>query len=276
MVLPIELSRITISSRSAVALDVRGTLIDPVEDEPISATIADSICRILRNECPVGIVTATSLRSLESLVLVPILRRALQPADFLRFILYVDSSTAAYSITASGSIVPLLDFEFLVFTSDELRIVKESIKAATSEFRVRDATDKIKAGQVNFYCGGEWSFRRAIADYLNQIYRERGSHRLIAMVPTAKATIDIALCTKRRGIQDLIFRTSVKPCDLLIVGDSFQRGGADLDMVSGAPGCLSIQVGPRRPDDQVTTYYEGEIGFKNVELLLSHLASQGV
>ena len=59
--------------------------------------------------------------------------------------------------------------------------------------------------------------------------------------------IDIALCRKDWGIEDFLRRFSVQAEKLLVVGDSMQTGGPELDMVEAAPGSMGVQVGVYQP-----------------------------
>jgi hypothetical protein len=230
----------------AVVLDVRGTLIDPVLDTPVSNNLIRSVLHLLRGHCAVSVNTATSIRSLQTLLLAPLCSEITDTACLSGASLYVDSSTAAYYLSEGGAALPLPGFEFLRFTESELDGICKAMSQVISEFGL-DAVHKVKAGQVNFYCGGSWLKRRSIADYLNRCFRDSGMQRVVAMVPTAKETIDIAVSKKDRGIRDLIEHLGIPYSAMVVIGDSMQQGAPDLDMALSAPGCLAIQVGPVQP-----------------------------
>ena len=227
-------------STKGLILDVRGTLVDPVEDAPMSAELSALLCRVLKSGVVVALNTATSITSLQTLVLQPLLDVVDCDLSTVEqnLVTYVDSSTAAY-VLAAGRIQALPDFEFLHFSETELATSLSVIDQANRKFSLGDPPQKVKNGQVNFYCGGSWDRRLAISRFLNQ----RLPRRVRAMVPTAKETIDIAVSDKKRGVQDLIRRFHLSGQDLVAVGDSMQEGAPDLDMVRAAMGVLGVQVG---------------------------------
>ena len=84
----------------AVVLDVRGTIIHPSLDEPLSSESAHLILRLLDSQVVVALNTATSIQSLKSLVIAPLLSARPESAVQLdNYLMYVDSSTAAYKLT---------------------------------------------------------------------------------------------------------------------------------------------------------------------------------
>jgi len=197
--------------------------------------------------------TATSIRSLERLVIEPIIRHqnTLTEAWASNFVMYVDSSSAAYRILPGGSVAELDHYPFLAFTDAELESVLHSLPIAVGEFCLADATHKVKAGQVNFYCGGSWARRVQIATRLTSLIRSSGHSRVVAMVPSAKETIDIAVCRKDRGARDWLKRLNLNPVTVAVIGDSLQEGAPDLDMLLTAPGSLGVQVGSQVPPSNV-------------------------
>jgi hypothetical protein len=242
----------------AVVLDVRGTLIHPVLDEPVSSQLIALLHQLLRANVIVAVNTATSIQSLQGLLLAPLHSGVTDVSVLAKLVLYVDSSTAAYRINATGDSVPLSGFKPLHFSDAELGGICEAMAQAVTEFNLRGVTRKIKAGQVNFYCGGTWSQRSSIAQSLDRRFVDGRLDRVVAMVPTAKETIDIAICKKDRGIQDLLERFSLAAADLIIIGDSMQESAPDLDMARSAPDCIAIQVGQVTPADGILHLLEME------------------
>lgn len=59
----------SLSNSKVLAVDVRGTLIDPYEDIVMDQKIAASLWQFMRAGGLVGVITATSLKSLELLVI---------------------------------------------------------------------------------------------------------------------------------------------------------------------------------------------------------------
>jgi hypothetical protein len=236
----------------SIVLDVRGTIIHPFLDDPLSAENCSLIERLLESEVIVALNTATSIKSLEALVLGPLLAPGFQFDNRLdRFVMYVDSSSQAYRVDRDGNVVPLNDFAFYSFNDVELDSVLHCVEVSKARFRRTNATHKVKPGQVNFYCGGAWEDRLKIAEFINQTLHDTGHHRVSAMVPSAKETIDIAVCRKTRGMEDLIQRYQLNSAEILVIGDSLQEGGADLDMLTAAPQAIAVQVGEHEPAAQV-------------------------
>jgi hypothetical protein len=232
----------------AVVLDVRGTIIHPSLDEPLSRVSCNLIGRLLESEVIVALNTATSINSLKVLVIGPLLSVRFNSGNRLdRFVMYVDSSSQAYKLDRDGNVLPLDNFPFYSFDEAELDSVLECIEASKVRFRRINATHKIKPGQVNFYCGGAWEDRLTMARFMNQTFRAKGHQRVTAMVPSAKETIDVAVCQKARGMADLMQRHQLNKAEILIIGDSFQEGGSDLDMLADAPDAVAVQVGEHQP-----------------------------
>ena len=232
----------------SLVLDVRGTIIHPVLDVPLSTENCRLVKRLLDSEVVIALNTATSIKSLEVLVLGPLLSILPEYENNLeRFIMYVDSSTQAYKVNYTRKIVPLHDFAFHSFEEAELNSVLQCIETSKARFNRSEATHKVKPGQVNFYCGGAWEDRLNIARYMNETFRGEGYQRLTAMVPSAKETIDVAVCLKARGIHDLTQRYALEEAEILIIGDSFQEGGSDLDMLNAKPDAVAVQVGEHEP-----------------------------
>lgn len=236
---------------SVVLLDVRGTVIDPVHDEPMNAALAQAIAFLGKAGCIISIITATSILSLQKLFLAPLLRECALKSVSDWLVLYVDSATAAYSISSHGEPVPLNGFEVLCFTSMELELINRALKVAGLAFPQLKPITKIKAGQVNFYCGGTWPQRRLVADFLNAEFRLSGLDRVLAMVPTAKETIDVAVSQKSRGAQDTLMRFGSPPQRMIVIGDSMQEGGPDLQMYRALPGSRGVQVGEQSAANDV-------------------------
>lgn len=230
-------------------MDVRGTLIHPTLDEPLSQDLVETILGLLASGIIIALNTATSIQSLQNLIISPLLYEGQQGFTNSqgKFILYVDSSTKAYSLNSKGEVVALNSFPFLEFTEQELEVVLQSIELASEEYGLGSQEQKLKPGQVNFYCGGSWIERMKIASFMNSVIHGAGFLRVFAVVPSAKETIDIAVCRKDRGVRDLIDRFSIQPEELMIIGDSLQEGGPDYDMVLAAPGSLGVQVGEHVP-----------------------------
>jgi len=190
-----------LESRSidALVLDVRGTLIHPSLDEPLGADLSKVLISILDSDTPIALVTAASLQTLEQLVINQLSAMARGNYRVMtNLILYVDSATAAYTFSENGQITPLRNYSIRIFEEDELQAVLNSLTLASSIFGIASATHKIKPGQVNFYCGGSLEERMEIASFINLQLSKSGYLRPTAEVPTAKATIDVALSNKAK------------------------------------------------------------------------------
>ena len=255
----------------AVVLDVRGTIIHPFLDEPLSKESCNLIGRLLESEVIVALNTATSIKSLKVLVIGPLLSTESNSENRLdRLVMYVDSSSQAYKLDQDGNVLPLDNFAFYSFNEAELDSVLQCIEACKVRFRRINAIHKIKPGQVNFYCGGAWEDRLKMAQFMNQTFRAQAYQRITAMVPSAKETIDVAVCIKARGMHDLTQRYQLNKAEILIVGDSFQEGGSDLDMLEAAPDAVAVQVGEHHPAE-VVHHVKLQMGPEATENILSEV-----
>jgi hypothetical protein len=245
-----RLSTFTLSNSrerpGGLMIDVRGTIIDPLEDTPITQSLANSLASLLAVGFPVALNTATSLQSMQQLVLDPIRRRPQTTGARQRLVLYVDSGTSGHLLEPHGTVAPLPDFDDLAFTEIERKTILSVVDRATAERPQFVNHTKVKPGQVNFYSGGSWAERRVLADVLQAEFDRSGLSRVNVMVPTAKATIDIALCDKSRGTLDFERRHDIDGA-LIIIGDSLQERAPDLRMIESATHPVGIQVGPMAP-----------------------------
>lgn len=234
------------SRMGGLMLDVRGTIVDPVDDAPISQGIAESLFTFLTIGFPVALNTATSLQSLQQLVLGSLQRRTPTAMWRLPLHLYVDSGTLGYLFGSDGALIPIPDFDDITMTDIERTTVLSVVADTTAAMRNFSHKTKVKPGQVNFYCGGSWAERRGLADVLTIEFEKLGLSHFNVMVPTAKATIDIALCDKSRGTVDFERRQNING-SLVVIGDSLQERAPDRQMVESATHPLAIQVGPVAP-----------------------------
>lgn len=239
---------------NVIAVDVRGTLIDPYEDLVMGLEISNCLWKFVNGGGFVGVITATSLKSLQTLM-IPQLLTSLSILKFnsdllAQFVFYVDSGTAAYRLNTNGNPIAVENYPFISFNENQVNLIIESIKLACRDFPWAEAVWKIKAGQVNYYCGGSWNQRIALAKFLKTSFLT-DAEELFVMVPSAKDTIDIALRDKSYPTQDLLSRSASKSNSLLILGDSLQMEGADLDMLLVAKQAQAVQVGAFKPVPQV-------------------------
>ena len=245
----------SLATHKVLAVDVRGTLIDPHEDKIMNPELATSLWRFVRVGGVVGIVTATSLKSLEMLVipqLISSLKNVNDNSHLLsRFFLYVDSGTAAYMLGIQGRPIELSDYQFVSFSHTQVNQVIEMIKLSCRTFPWSRAVWKIKPGQINYYCGGTFEERIELAEFLRVRLATHAEDEIFVMVPSVKSTIDIALRNKSYATRDLLSRSKGDLRSLIILGDSLQAGGADYDMWSVAPTAVAIQVGPHKPSLEV-------------------------
>ena len=261
----------------AILVDIRGTIIHPSLDEPLSPKLVQITHALAKAGVKIGVDTATSIQSMKNLILEPLLTYPNSTVDDIEsnFVMYVDSSTAAYSLK-NKDIIPLNEYEFLSFEEDELASVLKNIEQAIAQYELSNATYKVKAGQINFYCGGTWEERMIISDSLNKTLHKKGYKRIAAMVPSAKETIDIAICKKDRGAEDFIRRFQLAPQNILIIGDSLQDGAPDLDMVKAAPGSIGIQVGPYIPHSKIYHLSHNDATMAAYEILKHVLEHKGI
>ncbi|HVT13115.1 MAG TPA: hypothetical protein VHE55_12700 [Fimbriimonadaceae bacterium] len=248
------------TTTKALALDVRGTLIDPVHDIPMSPDLASSLVRLSCDGIKIGIVTATSLASLQTLIVPCLVTASIQlqaPHEWSNpFLVYVDSGTAAYSLDADGTPRKMAEYEFQSFKDEEVHAILKVLDSVCSRLRWPKPLWKVKPGQINFYCGSDWATRHKLAHVIKSAFSAIALHHVQVMVPTAKETIDIALSNKARPMLDLLHRCEIPPVALVTVGDSMQPGGADLDMFDAALGCVGVQVGEIQPGSDVA-FMEG-------------------
>jgi hypothetical protein len=231
----------------ALALDVRGTMVHPYEDEPISGALALVLEAACARGLQIGLITATSLKSLDTLVFRRFIGSSTKVME--RLVAYTDTGTLAYRFDAEGNQRPLEDYRTLAFDDEGRAAVLSVIDIATERFGLHGSTLKVKPGQVNFYCGGSWARRREVASHLEALLHRSGHGNVAVMVPSAKDTIDIALCDKARPMADFLRRYALREDAVLIVGDSLQEGAADVQMLQAAPGALAWHVGEMPPVD---------------------------
>lgn len=134
-----------------------------------------------------------------------------------RLILYVDRSTAAYTLEAEGKPVPLSGYQFLYFSERQVNEVLEGIRLSCRAFRWSRPVWKVKPGQINYYCGGTFEERMQLAEFL-KAYLVRTDGEIFVMVPSAKSTIDIALRNKSYATRDLLSRSDHGPESLVNIG----------------------------------------------------------
>ncbi len=69
------------------------------------------------------------------------------------------------------------------------------------------------------------------------------TNRLVAQVPSARETIDVAVSSKGRIGRDYVNRTLDDPANLMFIGDSLQEGGNDYRFYQELPEAICIHVG---------------------------------
>src|SRR5215204_4785751 len=140
-----------------IAVDVRGTLIDPYDDIEIDLELAGSLWQFVSDGGHIGVITATSIKSLQTLM-IPQLMSSISisalNSDLLdRLVFYVDSGTAAYRLNADGNPVAIEGFPFISFSQTQVDAIIDVIRLTRQKFIWPNAVWKVKAGQVNYYCG---------------------------------------------------------------------------------------------------------------------------
>lgn len=250
-----------------IFLDVRGTVLSAWDDAPMPAELCQALGRCLEHQINLVIATATSLASTGmGFVIEPLLaefyKRKIDPRSVSSCLAYIESGTAAYRFDSELKIKPLENFEFLEFTNEEKnRIEVVMSEICTSHGRV-EVKKKYKPGQVNCYVGGPWVERRCLADEMNNRFVQGASNRLIAQVPSARETIDIAVSTKSRMARDYLERSTVRSDEILIIGDSLQVGGNDEPLAKDLPSAIAVQVGEIKP--RANTYHSDRLGPEGV------------
>ena len=234
-------------------LDVRGTVLSAWEDAPMITELQDALGECLQNGTRLVLATATSLASTaRGFVIEPLLnefaRRGIPPEVVQDCIAYLESGTVAYRFDLQEAITPLEGFDTLEFTETERRAADDVVQSTCDAYHRVEVRRKFKPGQVNCYVGGPWFERREIADKLNREFSRLNLERLVAQVPSARETIDVAVCTKERIARDYLRRTHVAPEQIAVVGDSLQTGGNDEIFTRALPGCKAFQVGELPPN----------------------------
>jgi len=219
-----------------------------MDDTPMAEELRNALAQVLARKIRIILATATSLASTGmAFVIEPLLaafsRLMIPDEDVSSCLAYIESGTVAYRFDTELKIKPLEDFEALCFNENERRAVGEVLNDTTMRHRRHDVQRKWKPGQVNCYVGGPWQDRRIIADEMNSRFADLAFERLVAQVPSARETIDVAVCTKRRIANDVIARILMRPEEALIIGDSLQPGGNDEALFEGLPGSVAVMVG---------------------------------
>ncbi|MBI1878490.1 MAG: hypothetical protein HYR94_09730 [Chloroflexi bacterium] len=239
-----------------IFLDVRGTVLSPWDDAPMPAELCQALGKCLEYKINLVIATATSLASTGmGFVIEPLLvefhRRKIDKSTISSCLAYIESGTVAYRFDSEVKITPLENFEFLAFTEEEKEAIEVVIPQVCTLHGRAEVKRKIKPGQVNCYVGGPWIERRRIADEMNDRFQQYTLNRLVAQVPSARETIDVAVSTKSRMVKDYLNRSSTKADEIVIIGDSLQRGGNDELLSQELPGSIAVQVGEIKPDSHI-------------------------
>lgn len=258
----------------AVIIDVRGTLLHPYSDIPIGAQLVNVIIRLIKQGVLICLNTAGSLDgTLERLLLPRLWDRLASNYNATlgvpKIYAYVDSSTKGYALSPMNNYKKLDGYPHLSFSEEELKTVLKAIKLVGKTRKLKNIKTKIKSGQVNFYCGGKWDKRLNYANELSNYIAIEGHRRIEVMVPSAKNTIDIAVCKKSRGVEDFLSRFDIKDDKVLFIGDSFQEGGPDLHMLDPVKNAMAFHVGKRPPPKGV--YHVSPTGTRGSYYILKML-----
>lgn len=227
---------------SALILDLRGTLIDPIEDYEITDNILLNLHDI-NKEIPIAIITAGSLETVTKLFLNKWQRtNSLNNQDVF---IYTDTAAKGFRLI-ENNIVRLPGFYNLIFSDNALKLIQSIIFEICNKYLFKHSI-KIKEGQINFYVNKPFNERLAIANEIRSIVNQCNINSPIHInVPSTKNTIDICLSSKARGAQDYIRRLQLVPKSVIFISDSLQRGASDTDILNAFPNCFSIHVGDNR------------------------------
>jgi hydroxymethylpyrimidine pyrophosphatase-like HAD family hydrolase len=218
-------------------MDVRGTAISAIADEPIDRELAALIRRVHAEGIRIAFVSGGSIETVRSLIVRPLAQTS--------FVAYVNSATEGFSIR--GGLVRTLErYPVMRFTSRQRAAVESAVMRLKATAGLMTST-KRKPGQLNFYCDAPWRVRRKLASELRRDLLAQGHPEIHVLTPSAREVLDITVCTKARAIQDLRQRFGYAGDELLILGDSFQGGGSDVAMALAAPGSIAVHVGSMRP-----------------------------
>lgn len=255
-------------------LDGRGTLIDPMIDNPITYSLASNLKGCRRKGINFVLITGCSIQTIKALVF-PFLRESrsavnkpLNEKNPGKFVIYTGTGSQGYWLDIDNCLLPLLGYRHLSLDDKRIAVIEDIVNCSCKKLKMHGKTE-IRQNQINFYCEYNRQDRLALAQEIKLKLALSGLDDLNVVVPTAKLVIDISLSTKQRAFLDYKTRFDIKDCKYVwLISDSLQFDGSDVELFLSMSGAKAFHVGPL---DE--TLFPGVIGIgggtKTTEMILS-------
>lgn len=272
-----EYSKITLGLQncpSTIVLDGRGTLIDPVIDEPISRSLASNLNCCQHKGVNFVLITGCSIQTINALVL-PFLRedrytfgKSSNGNNPGSIVIYTGTGSQGYRLDVDGCLQPLPGYRHLALDDKTIESILDAVNKSCKKLKMHGYPE-FRQHQINFYCDYNRQNRQALSEEIKYQLALSGLDDLIVVVPTAKMVIDISLSSKRQAFLDYQIRFGVVDfTQVLLISDSLQVDGSDVELFLCMPGAKAFHVGPLdKPLFQGVIGLNG--GTKSTEMILA-------
>lgn len=242
------------AGRRLLAVDARGTVLDPHIDAAAPSEVLWAIIELLESGVALAIITGSSICTVERLLLLPLrelmaARGADRGAEFQDVLVYTSHATHGW-VCRNGSLEKLHGYDSKFFDAVTRDSLIQFLRAGPRRWHFGKIW--IRPGQLNVHVDQNWQTRRLIASEISDgITALKLPVRIYFNVPSSKARIDISLSSKASGLADAQRRLGCADSETVVLADSLQNGGSDWPMIEGNREVIAIQTGLVAPPNGV-------------------------
>lgn len=237
---------------STIILDVRGTLIDPFIDQPINDSLANRLRDCQCKGINLLLITGCSIQTINTLILTPFRKTGCIAENSTKsnfnekrkIIIYTGTGSQGYLVNTNDCLLTLPDFSYQTLDIMSKEGILDAIRKTCTKLNLQGIPE-IRPNQVNFYCAYNRQDRLVIAEEIKRQLSLLNISNLTIIVPTAKMVIDISLSSKKQAFMDYQSRFRLKDFkQVILISDSLQIDGSDIELFECMPGAKAIHVGP--------------------------------